>query len=86
MVLRSWDSIIVELVRPLEAAGNRVSLTVWTGWEGVPANELLEMVRLANREGIDMELDIQKGSKLPYWHPVRWGSTLMDYALPQPPA
>mmetsp|Transcript_4463 Transcript_4463/g.10260 ORF Transcript_4463/g.10260 Transcript_4463/m.10260 type:complete len:322 (+) Transcript_4463:64-1029(+) len=70
----SLSDIHEHLLQPLSQANT--GLTLWTGWEGVPTAELEHCRKRAEMLGFELHLDVDRGSKAPWYHPSRYLSKL----------
>ncbi|GBG29886.1 Hypothetical Protein FCC1311_061062 [Hondaea fermentalgiana] len=77
-VLASLDTLQETLLRPLAASAKRPApgLTVWTGWEGVPAADLYATFDSCGKADIPTYFDVAKGPKHAWHNPIRFAHYL----------
>jgi len=77
----SWNDLnnqVLEMVRMDVTEKREVSVTIWTGWEGIPASELDLIQEFADETNIKVFFDVKKGSKLEWHNPLRFISAAYD--------
>jgi len=79
-MVASLDDLQNLLLDPLSADTKRkeVSLTVWTGWEGIPIAELITIYKRCKDADITAYFDTTRGNKLSWFNPMRFFYYAMD--------